>query len=171
MEAPKEDNKTFRPIAELHEWQDNPRNITPRDYDRLMKQIKRLGQYKPLIVTPDGEVLGGNMRLKAYRELGMQNIWVSEVYPANENEKLEYALSDNDRAGYYDEDLLANMMPNYTIDWSQYAIDLKPPVDINTILENLGDHMLGDNTEVDVDALDDDLNAECPRCHFRFKHG
>src|SRR3990167_8611591 len=129
------DKKTIWPIIKLQEWDKNPRSISKDGYERLKKQIQKLGQYKPLLITPDGEVLGGNMRLKAYRELGMDNIWVSIVEPKNEDEKMEYALSDNDRAGFYDEDLLANLLPNYDIDWSQYSVDLKEPTNLQNLLD------------------------------------
>lgn len=121
-------------ISKLREWDKNPRGIKKKDFERLKKQITKLGQYKPLLITPDGEVLGGNMRLKAYRELGMKDIWVSVVTPKDENEKLEYALSDNDRAGYYDPDMLANLVPQFDIDWSNYAVDLKPPITLEGLV-------------------------------------
>lgn len=124
-------------IEKLHEWKDNPRNITKQDFERLKNQITKFGQYKPLLITKDGEVIGGNMRLKAYRELGIKDIWVSVVEPKDENQKLEYALSDNDRAGYYDDDMLANLIPNYQIDWSQYAVDMKPPEDIQKLIDRI----------------------------------
>lgn len=127
----------LRNISSLHNWKDNPRKIDKKDFERLKKQIQKLGQYKPLLVTKDGEVIGGNMRLKAYQELGITDIWVSEVNPKDENEKLEYALSDNDRAGYYDDDMLANLIPNYDIDWSQYAVDMKPPEDIQQLINKI----------------------------------
>lgn len=77
------------------------------------------------------------MRLKAYKELGITDVWVSELDPKDDNQKLEYALSDNDRAGYYDDDMLANLIPNYDIDWSQYAVDMKPPDDIQALIDRI----------------------------------
>jgi len=124
------------PIDKLHEWDKNPRNITTEGFSRLKKQIQKLGQYKPLLITPDGEVIGGNMRLKAYRDLGVKEAWVSVVNPKDENEKLEYALSDNDRAGYYDDDLLANLtaeMPDFN--WADYSVDLKEPTNLGDLLD------------------------------------
>lgn len=85
--------KDTRKLSTLHGWKDNPRNITTKDYERLKLQIKKLGQYKPILITKDGEVIGGNMRLKAYKELGITDVWVSELDPKDENQKLEYALS------------------------------------------------------------------------------
>lgn len=62
-----------RKISELKNWDKNPRGIKKDDFERLKKQIQKLGQYKPLLITEDGTVLGGNMRLKAYKELGIEN--------------------------------------------------------------------------------------------------
>lgn len=144
-------NKITKHISELRNWEENPRNINAKDFERLKGQIKKLGQYKPLLVTKDGEVIGGNMRLRAYKELGITDIWVSIVEPKDENEKLEYALSDNDRAGYYDSDMLANLIPNYDIDWSQYAVDLKPPEDIQKLINNITPVQEDDAPEVSKD--------------------
>jgi len=60
----------FRKIEDLIEWDKNPRKITDLDYVRLKDQITLLGQYKPLIINEKNEVLGGNMRLRAFKELG-----------------------------------------------------------------------------------------------------
>lgn len=125
-----------RHISTLRGWDKNPRSITKDGFERLKKQIQKLGQYKPLLITPDGEVLGGNMRLKAYQELGVDDVWVSVVNPKDEAEKLAYALSDNDRAGFYDDDLLANLIPDYPdFEWENYAVDLKEPTNLQDLLD------------------------------------
>lgn len=131
--------KEYRKRSELHGWDKNPRNITKKGFERLLKQVQKLGQYKPILITPDGEVIGGNMRLKAYEALGIEDIWVSVVDPKDENEKLEYALSDNDRAGYYDDDLLANIMGSYEIEWGDYSVDLKEPTNLRDLLDQYND--------------------------------
>lgn len=120
-------------ISRLKNWNKNPRSIKKDAFERLKKQIQKLGQYKPLLITPDGTVLGGNMRLRAYKDLGITDIWVSIVEPKTESEMMEYSLSDNDRAGFYDEDLLANIMPELELDMSMYAVDLEEP----TLLSDL----------------------------------
>ena len=120
------DNKLLWSIDKLKNWDKNPRGIDKKDFERLKNQIKKLGQYKPLLITPDGTVLGGNMRLRAYQELGINEVWVSIVEPNNEAEMLEYALSDNDRAGYYNEDELSELVYKYKddINLDDYAVDL-----------------------------------------------
>ena len=86
-------------IEKLRPWDKNPRSIGKKELNRLVEQIRDLRQYKPLIITPEGVVLGGNMRLQAYKKLGLKEVWVSVVTPKNEKEMLEYALSDNDGVG------------------------------------------------------------------------
>lgn len=147
--------KRTAPIGELHGWKDNPRDIEVKDLERLKKQIS-LGEYKPILVMTDGTVLGGNMRLKAYKELGIENIWVSEIsfkeYPDGrfmslvnghptgkffdsvDQLMLEYALSDNDRAGYYIDTKLQELIELSPIDMTLYNADFAPPVPLDLAL-------------------------------------
>lgn len=130
-------------IDKLKNWDKNPRSIKKDAFERLKKQITKLGQYKPLLITPDGTVLGGNMRLRAYKELGMKDIWVSVVEPKTDSEMMEYSLSDNDRAGYYDEDMFANLMPDLDLDMSMYAVDLEEPTLLSE-LDSMGEEVQED---------------------------
>lgn len=157
-------------IKTLKEFEDNPRNITPEGMERLKKQIKKLGQYKPLIITTEGTILGGNMRYKALLELGIEKVWVSIVKPKDNDQALEYSLSDNDRAGFYDEGLLTKLLPDFNLDWSEYAVDLTEPLLIQDILVELPESFEQKNREIDPENLGDELNTQCPRCGFRFKH-
>jgi hypothetical protein len=130
------EQKTVRKINTLHNWEHNPRSVTKQGLERLKKQLTKHGQYKPLLVTEDGTVLGGNMRLVAMKELGWEDIWVSVVEADTEEERIEYALSDNDRVGQYDGEQLANMVGNFpSIEWSDFAVDIEPP----TIVSDLAD--------------------------------
>lgn len=125
-----------RKIDELTPWEDNPREITPKDLRRLMNQIKKLGVYKPLIVDEEGIILGGNMRYRALKEMGVTEVWVSVVHPKTEAERLEYALSDNDRAGQYNEEALADLLMQLPdINLEDYKVDLGPLTDLGTLLD------------------------------------
>ncbi len=157
-------------INTLKEFDKNPRNITEEGMTRLKKQIQKLGQYKPLIITPEGVVLGGNMRFRALTELGVEKVWVSIVKPKDKNEMLEYTFSDNDRAGFYEEELLERLLPEFSLDWSEYAVDTLEPILINDLFSKTQENFDGKNHEVDSNNLDSDLNAKCPRCGFQFKH-
>lgn len=128
-------DKVVWELSKLHEWDKNPRTITNEAFERLKWQIEHLTEYKPLLINQDGVVLGGNMRLRAYRELGKKEVWVSVVQTKSEEEMWEYALSDNDHVGRTDSDILANEMPNLNIDWSKYAVDLKESTNLDALLD------------------------------------
>lgn len=128
--------KEYRKISSLKGWDKNPRSIKDKDFQRLKRMIEKLGEFKPLIILEDGTVLGGNMRLRVYKELGWGEAWVSVVEADTEKEKLAYALADNDRAGFYDEDLLANLSGEFPeFNWDDFAVDLKPPVTLDDLIQ------------------------------------
>ena len=131
------DTKEYRQLNELTSWANNPRGIKKKDYERLKSQLKRLGQYKPLVVTKDGVVLGGNMRLQAYRDLGIDKVWVSVVEAKTEQKKLEYALSDNDNVGYYEDDALAELVMSLPeLDLGTFGVDLKEPKSLQDLMDD-----------------------------------
>ena len=43
------DNSIIVPIEKLKNWKDNPREVSTSDFQRLKRQIQRLGFYTPLI--------------------------------------------------------------------------------------------------------------------------
>lgn len=150
------------PIDQLFEYEHNPRSISKDDFERLKKELEMLGQHSPLLVTAlEGKytVLGGNMRLRALRELGVTEVWCSIVefkqnneglwfavlnnipqpkrYQSKEDGMMEYSLSHNDRAGYVDTDKLANLMPNYQIDWDAYSVDIESPITAQELVDSV----------------------------------
>lgn len=127
---------TFRKINELRNWSDNPRDIKPDRFQELKNRITRFGQFKPVIVTPDGEVLGGNMRLKAMKELGIEDIWVSVVEPKSEAEKIEIALTDNEEMGFYEDKQLADLIEKYKgeIELGDYSVHLGEPINLEDLI-------------------------------------
>lgn len=135
----KDQPKLFWPIEKLHNWDRNPRTIKDEDFDRLKKQIHELGEYKPLIITEDGEVIGGNMRLKAYLELGFKECWVSIIHPKDDAEKLKYALSDNDQAGNYVEEDLNKLLNEYKdqIDLSEFNVEMGNTASLSEFLDDV----------------------------------
>jgi hypothetical protein len=125
-------------------WEKNPRGIKTKDYERLKKQIEKLGDYKPLVACRENggyTVLGGNMRLRAYRELGRKEVELSVVEAKTEAKKIEYAMSDNDRAGFYEEDALAELVYPHIdeLDLSEFKVDLGEPwIDLKNVIERSG---------------------------------
>ena len=130
LEQPKYE---IRKLADLTNWVDNPRTITDKEFDRLKEQIKLLGQYKPLIVNQNNIVLGGNMRLRAMKELGVEEAMCAIVLTDNEAQMLEFALSDNDQAGTTDEEKVAELVtlhPLKTPDLFSVAVAAPKPISV-----------------------------------------
>jgi len=142
------------PISEVDVWKKNPRNIRTKDFERLKKQILELGVYKPLVCYEENGkyiTLGGNMRLRALRELGLREVEISVVYPKTEAEKIKYSLSDNDRAGEYDEQALAELTYPYIeeINLEDFKVDRGSQESLRQILEEYGPDFKEDEPEVE----------------------
>ena len=159
------------PIAQVEPWAKNPRGIKTADFERLKKQILKLGVYKPLICYEDKGryvVLGGNMRIRALKDLGLKEVEISVVKPTSEAQKIEFALSDNDRAGFYEEDKLAELViPHIAeLDLSDFKIDIGEPVDLKNVIEKFGPD-LGEPKEQEFDENIETTN-ECPKCGYKW---
>ena len=124
------------PIEKIANWKLNPRSIHEEDIKRLIWQIENLGVYKPLLVTRalkkddvgDAEwvALGGNQRLKAFNKLGIKEVHCSVVKADSQKKRIEYSLSDNDRAGSYEKDMLNDLVfPEMdNLDMDMFKLDL-----------------------------------------------
>jgi hypothetical protein len=97
------------PITKLKLWEKNPRAISNERFDELKIRLQRQGLTKPLIVKPDGTVIGGNMRLRALQDLGWPEVWVSIVDAKTDREMFDVALTDNEEFGYYDQQAVAEL--------------------------------------------------------------
>ena len=156
------------PIDSVACWDKNPRNIKTKDFDRLKRQIQRLGVYKPLIACKDGDgyiVLGGNMRLLALQALGIEQVEISIVDASTDGSKIEYALSDNDRAGEYDEQKLTELVYPHIqeINLEDYKIDLGEAADLKSLIDGIGP----DPNEKEYDE-DIETENECPKCGYKW---
>ena len=69
------------------------------------------------------------MRLRAIKELGYEKGWITVVLPDNEEEKIKINLSDNDRAGFYDDEAFAEVIYPFKDNeiWSNYKLDFNIP--------------------------------------------
>ncbi len=116
-----------RKVSQLENYDQNPRTITDQEFERLKKQLDYLGVYKPLLINQDNIVLGGNMRLRALKDLGIKEVMCAVVLTDNEAQKMEYALSDNDSVGVTDEEKIAEFATSQPeLKSDLFAIHSKP---------------------------------------------
>ena len=102
-------------ISEIKPNPKNPRLIKDGKFQKLVKSIQEFPDMlnkRPLIVFTDVDgkyiVLGGNMRLKACKEIGLKEIPVIIADEWTEEQKAEFLIKDNVGFGEWDWDSLAN---------------------------------------------------------------
>jgi DNA modification methylase len=128
-------------IVKINEVKPNPKNprlIKDEKFKKLVKSIQEFPDMlnkRPLIVFTDVDnkyvVLGGNMRLKACKEVGIKEIPVIVADEWTEEQKAEFLIKDNVGFGEWDWDGLANEWDTEKLeDW---GLDL--PVDLSVVEE------------------------------------
>jgi DNA modification methylase len=98
----------------------NPRVIKDDKFQKLVQSIRAFPQMldvRPIVCTPDGVVLGGNMRLRACKEAGLREVPV-HVVSWLDSQQEEFIIKDNVGYGEWDWDILANEWDaNQLEDW------------------------------------------------------
>lgn len=91
----------------------NPRVIKDERFDKLKNSISEFPAMlalRPLVINSDNVVLGGNMRLKALKELGYKDIpdeWVKRADALTDEEQRRFIIADNVGFGEHDWAMLA----------------------------------------------------------------
>ena len=76
-------------VADIKANQNNPRTISKVQFNKLKDSIDKFPDMlnlRPLVVDKDNVVVGGNMRLKALRALGITEVPVMKVADMTEEE-------------------------------------------------------------------------------------
>lgn len=135
---PKPATYEMRRVDSLQPWDENPRTITDEEYIRLQEHIRRLGVYKPLLINQSGIVLGGNMRLRALKDLGIEEVMCSVVLTDNKHQMIEYALSDNEQMGETDKEKLAELVTLNPVKVELFALKTGKLQKLQQVLDNVG---------------------------------
>jgi DNA modification methylase len=121
-------------ISEVKPNPKNPRIIKDGKFQKLVKSIQEFPDMlnkRPLVVFTDVDnkyvVLGGNMRLKACKEIGLKEIPVIIADEWTEEQKAEFLIKDNVGFGEWDWDSLANEWDVEKLD--DWGLDL--PIDLS----------------------------------------
>lgn len=107
-----------RKISDLIENKKNPRRLSKVKSDFLKKSLDTFGVCQPLVIQPDGQIIGGHQRLKTLMSLGVEEVDVS--MPSREltkDEADQLTIGLNKIQGEFDFDMLANQWdPNLLLD-------------------------------------------------------
>ena len=101
-------------LSDIKPNPNNPRLIKDDKFNKLVKSIQefpKMMSLRPMVINGDNVVLGGNMRLKALKELGYKDIpdeWVKRANELTEDEARRFIIADNVGFGDHDWEMLAN---------------------------------------------------------------
>jgi site-specific DNA-methyltransferase (adenine-specific) len=144
-------------ISEVKPNPKNPRIIKDGKFQKLVKSIQEFPDMlnkRPLIVFTDVDnkyvVLGGNMRLKACKEIGLKEIPIIVADEWTEEQKNEFLIKDNVGFGEWDWDSLANEWDTEKLD--DWGLDL--PVDLSVQEELEAEE---DNFDVPEGGIETDI--------------
>ena len=99
-------------LSEIKANPNNPRVIKDDKFKKLVKSIQdfpKMMELRPMVINADNIVLGGNMRLKALKELGYKEIpdtWVKRADELTEDEQRRFIISDNVGFGEHNWEML-----------------------------------------------------------------
>jgi len=143
-------------IVSIDQIKPNPKNPRVIKDDKFLKLKKSIEDFpdmlnkRPLIAFTDKDnkyvVLGGNMRLKASKELGLKELPIILADDWTEEQKAEFLIKDNVGFGDWDWSVL-------TTEWnvenlSEWGLDMP----------NYNDTDYSDkNEEIDIDSLDTEM--------------
>lgn len=117
-----------RPVADLREWEHNPRKMKAAGLKDLKRSIQAFGLAEPLVVQPDGSLIGGHGRLRVIREEGIPEVDCyipSRQLTDAERDELGIRLNKN-IAGVWDLELLtSNWGKGLLGDWGFTKAELR----------------------------------------------
>jgi len=89
-------------LSDIKPNTDNPRTITGKDMDRLVKSLQdfpEMMELREIVVDETMTVLGGNMRLLALRKIGAKDATAKIVKGLTPEQKREFVIKDNSNFG------------------------------------------------------------------------
>lgn len=162
-------NKIFENIGQIPDVPENPRRITDEDFELLKKSITESPEMNNLdevkVFPYDGNyiAIGGNHRLRAYKELGWKKVLCKILPEDTPKEKLcEYIMKENMQYASNDPYKLQNWDKEQLESWGVDVPMMESNIDIDEFFENLDNHNLPQKgfklTIVCPEALQDKKN-------------
>lgn len=98
-------------INQIFENSENPRSINKDKFKKLVKSVREFPEMlklRPIVVNSEMGILGGNMRYKACKEIGLKEVYIIKAEDLSDEQVEQFIIKDNVGYGDWDWDLLAN---------------------------------------------------------------
>ena len=182
------------PINEIKPNPQNPRFIKGDKFQKLVKSIQdfpEMLELRPIVVDSQMIVLGGNMRLKACREAGLEEVPIIIADELTEEQKAEFIIKDNVGFGEWDWDTLANEwdlealtewgldIPNMLEEEDPYTSKIEAPIyetsNLKPLIEELVDgtktrELLEQIEKADIDPKEKEFLKLAAQRHLVFNY-
>lgn len=172
-------------IADTGDLRPNPWNanvMTPENEAKLDESLKRLGNFKALVVrevpgVAGYEILGGEHRWQSAMRVGMKSILVVNLGPIDDIAAKEITLADNSRYGSDDSLALAELMKDLDLNVLEQILPYGD-TDLQSVLDsaNIELDKLSIDENFDKDAIspgedddEDDLPAKPAKTHTQLR--
>ena len=135
-------------ISSIKENDANPRFINKHKFKKLVNSVKEFPEMlslRPIVVDKDNIILGGNMRYKACKEIGLKEVYIIQADDLDEKKAQEFIIKDNVGFGEWDWDILANTFDN--VELKEWGLDVWQP-----------EEEVSNNTDYTNNSLDEKLN-------------
>lgn len=149
------------PLSKLKGNPDNPRILRDEKFLKLKKSITDFPDmlnYRAIVAVSEDDgtfmVLGGNMRLKALKELKIKEAPVMLADHWTQEQRREFAIKDNVGFGEWDWDQLANEWNAEDLD--AWGMDVPKVPDFEPVPMD------------EQPRLDEKTPIECPKCGHEF---
>lgn len=126
-------------LSQIKPNPNNPRVIKDEKFAKLVKSIEefpKMMELRPMVINSDGILLGGNMRLKALKELNYKEIpdsWVRRADQLTEDEQRRFIIADNVGFGEWDWEMInADWDIEELEDWGLDVPDFGEAIDEGT---------------------------------------
>ena len=127
-------------INKIYPNKNNPRFIKDYKFKKLVKSVKEFPEMlklRPIIVDKDNIILGGNMRYKACKEIGLKEVYIIKADSFNKNQLQEFIIKDNVGYGQWDWDMIANEWDSQQLnEWGLEVLELEENFDEGGISED-----------------------------------
>jgi DNA modification methylase len=145
------------PINQVKANPNNPRIIKDDKFKKLVQSIKEFPEMlelRPIVVNEDMVVLGGNMRLKACKEAGLDKVPVIKASNLTEEQQKEFIIKDNVGFGEWDWNDLANNWETEKL--QEWGLDI-PGFENEEVLEAEEDDFSAPEGGIETDIVLGDL--------------
>lgn len=123
-----------RKLTQIHLNPENPRLIKDEAFKRLVESIKsfpKMLEIKPIVIDDLGEILAGNQRYRACKELGMKEVPVLLASDLTPEQKQEFIVKDNTHFGEWDFNMLSTFHDSEELE--AWGVPVWPSGDIEPI--------------------------------------